>query len=123
MVLNQEAADYFERLQARDEVGTAFLDSLKSLGACQVKGDLRRYRAPYAIAHGVVFAAATGMSEIHYLLPPEFVRKALASGGHDSPVGRGWVAFTLFRADWPRVDVDFWSLKAYDSARSYADWR
>jgi hypothetical protein len=44
--------------------------------------------------------------------------RALASGA--APYlgcGDQWVSFTLFRDDWPKVDLEFWARKAYVAAR------
>jgi len=44
--------------------------------------------------------------------------RALASGGVTFPeCGPEWVSFTLFRSDWPKVDIEFWARKAYVAAR------
>ena len=32
-------------------------------------------------------------------------------------LGMDWVSFSLFEADWPAVDLPFWTLRAYAAAR------
>ena len=44
--------------------------------------------------------------------------RAVASGAMPYPeFGNEWVWFTLFRDDWPKVDLEFWARKAYVAAR------
>jgi hypothetical protein len=66
----------------------------------------------------VIFAFAEGMSRLAFRLNESLVPRAIASGAEPlAECGSEWVAFTLFRPDWPEVDTAFWALKAYDCAR------
>ena len=58
------------------------------------------------------------MSVIGFRLDERMKARALASGGSPYPeCGNDWVSFTLFRDDWPKVDLEFWARKAYVAAR------
>jgi hypothetical protein len=117
MFLNSQIEEFFKSKQAHDEVGAAFTDSLKKLGKYQLLGNLQRFEAPYAVAFNVIFGGATDMCHVHYFLDPEHLQIALKSGAEASPISKEWIRFTLFRSEWPKVDLQFWSLKAYDAAR------
>jgi len=67
---------------------------------------------------GVVFAVAYGMSQVGFRLDKAFKERALETGGFDTiEVGSDWVAFELFRTNYPAVDLPFWACKAYLIAR------
>jgi hypothetical protein len=43
---------------------------------------------------------------------------ALKSGAEAmAKMGTDWVRFELYRPDWPKPDLPFWSLRAYANAR------
>ena len=66
----------------------------------------------------VVFAVAHGMSRIGFRLDETFKARALETGGQDAvEVGPAWVAFEVFRSNYPAVDLRFWVRKAYLIAR------
>jgi len=118
MLLNPEAEQYFASLYARDEVGTALIDSLKRLGEYEVRGDLRIYRAPYAVTKDVVFCGAAGTSDTFWRLRPSDRRIALDTGAEAAAIGLDWVRIQLFRIDHPAPDPFYWALRAYDFART-----
>ena len=67
---------------------------------------------------GIIFAVAIGMNVVAFRLDERMKTRALASGGAPYPeCGDEWVAFTLFRDDWPKIDLEFWARKAYVAAR------
>ncbi len=54
------------------------------------------------------------MDTIGFRLDDRMKARALTSGGAPyQECGSQWVAFTLFRNDWPKVDIEFWARKAY----------
>jgi hypothetical protein len=115
---NADAEQFFLTRFARDEVGTAFIESLGRLGEYEVRGDLRIYRSPYAVTADVVFSGASGMADTFWRLDPEDHAIALACGAEQAEIGAEWVRITLFRANWPKPDLDHWALRAYVFARS-----
>lgn len=118
-IANPEAERHFAGLCARDEVGTAFIESLQGLGEYELRGDLRVFRSPYAVTAGTVFGGAAGMAQVYYCLRPDDCAIALRCGADPAgQLGPGWVCFTLFRANWPRPDLKHWALRAYDFARN-----
>lgn len=114
---NPEAEEFFANRYARDEVGTAFMDSLKPLGEYEIKGDLRIYRAPYAVTRDIVFGGASDMCDVYYRLRPGDYEIAIATGGAACSLGEGWAKFTLYRPGWPKFDLEHWAHRAYDFAR------
>jgi hypothetical protein len=57
---------------------------------------------------------------IGFRLDERMKSRALASGGTLFPeCGPDWVSFTLFRDDWPGIDLEFWARKAYVAAREF----
>jgi hypothetical protein len=116
-LLNPEAEAFFLARSARDEVGTAFVDSLKVLGEYEVRGDLGSYKSPYAVTADVVFGGAAGMSHVFYRLGQEDVEVALQTGAERAETGPNWVRIELFRADWPKPDLVHWARRAYVFAR------
>ena len=113
-----EAEKFFLTRSARDEVGTEFLQSLKRLGEYEVCGDLRNYKAPYAVTAQIVFCGAAGSADTFWRLRPKDHTIALATGGDPAEIGSEWVRIALFRPDWPKPDIAYWALRAYDFART-----
>jgi len=119
-ILNPEAEQFFLARSARDEVGTALIDSLRPLGEYELRGDLRLYKSPHAVTSGFVFCGAAGTSDTFWRLRPADHRIALATGAEQATIGPEWVRISLFRPDWPRPDLGHWALRAYDFARTGA---
>src|SRR5206468_10155796 len=108
-----DAEEFFKCRQARDEVGTLFIQSLRRLGDYELRGDLRAFRAPYAVSNEFVFGGASSMNVIYYSLDAADRRIALATGAEAADLGDDWVKFLVFRAGWPRPDLEHWALAAY----------
>jgi len=65
-----------------------------------------------------IFALGLGQRSACFRLPRALRKTALASGASRAPeLGTEWVSFSLFKADWPAVDLPFWTLRAYAAAR------
>ena len=118
MLVNPDAERFFLERSARDEVGTALIESLKPLGEYEVRGELRRYKSPYAVTANIVFCGAAGTSDTYWRLRAEDVGIALATGAEQAPLGADWVKIPLFRPKWPKPDLGHWALRAYDYART-----
>ena len=117
-LLNPEAEAFFLGHSARDEVGTAFIESLQPLGEYEIRGDVRIYKSPYSVTNNVVFGGGAGTSHVFYRLAPEDRDIALKTGAEQSELGPEWVRLELFRPNWPKPDLTHWARRAYVSARS-----
>ena len=117
-VLNPEAEQFFLARSARDEVGSAFMDSLKPLGEYEIRGELRTYKSPYAVTAHIVFGGAAGTSHISYRLGLDDRDIALTTGAENSEIGPEWVRLELFRPNWPKPDLTHWARRAYVFART-----
>ena len=110
---------HIQGLSAHSDIVDALATALRPLGDVQrFCPDPQGYRYEVASTRGIIFAVALGMNTIGFRLDEPMKSRALASGGAPFPeCGPEWVSFTLFRDDWPRIDLDFWARKAYVAAR------
>jgi hypothetical protein len=120
--INRHVLDHIADLSAHSDVAEALTVALKSLGDVQVFcPDPRTYRYVVAATKGVIFSVAVGMNTIGVRLDERMKDRAMASGAVPYPeCGDEWVSFTLFREDWPKVDLEFWARQAYVAARAVA---
>ena len=80
-----------------------------SFGSC-------RYVA--LITDGRVFSLAHGQRFVCFRVRGAQQVIALESGGMAKPeLGAGWMEFQLYRPSHPKVDLRFWTLRAYEAAR------
>jgi hypothetical protein len=117
--INREVLNHIEGLSAHSDVADALATALKPLADIRLfcPGP-QQYRYVVASTKGVIFALALGMNTIGFRLDERMKARALASGGMPYPeCGDKWASFTLFRDDWPKVDLEFWARKAYVAAR------
>lgn len=117
--INRQVLNHIESLSAHSDIAEAFMGALKPLGDVQIFcPDWQQYRYVIASTRGIIMALAVGMNAIAFRLDERMRDRALASGGVPyAECGKEWVSFTLFRDDWPRIDVEFWARKAYVAAR------
>jgi hypothetical protein len=117
--INRQVLDYLDGLSAHSDVAGALSAALKPLGDVQMFcPDWRQYRYVVASTKGIIMALAVGMDTIGFRLDERMKARAFASGGVPYPeCGGQWVSFTLFRDDWPKIDIEFWARKAYVAAR------
>lgn len=118
MLRNPDAVQFFSALQAHSDVAGELLASLEKLGEFECRDSGGQYAAPYVVTAGIVFCGAAGMSETFWRLRPEDKDVAIATGAAPAPIGPEWVTITLFRSNWPKPDLSFWALRAYDYART-----
>ena len=112
---NHPVLDYLSGRSAHSDVADVLQIAIAPLGAAHTYcPDPHSYRYLVAYANDTVFSYAEDMNTIAFRLSPDFKHKAIKTGGAavDS-IGHDWVAFELFRSDWPEVDVRFWARKAY----------
>jgi len=117
--INREVLNHIDGLSAHSDIAEALATALKPLGDVQLfSPDWQQYRYVAASTKGVIIALALGMNTIGFRLDQRMKARALASGAMPYPeCGNEWVSFTLFRDDWPKVDLEFWARKAYVAAR------
>jgi len=116
---NRPVLRHIEGLSAHSDFVEALATALKPLGDVQIFcPDSQQYRYVVASTKGIIIALAVGMNTTGFRLDERMKARALASGGVTFPeCGPEWVSFTLFRDDWPRIDLEFWARKAYVAAR------
>jgi hypothetical protein len=104
---------------AHSDVADALIEAVKPLGDIQMFcPDPNEYRYVIVSTNGVIFGFSIGMNTIAFRLDERLKSRALVTGGMACPeCGDDWVSFILFRNDWPKIDRQFWALKAYDHAR------
>ena len=117
--VNRQVLGHVEGLSAHSDVADALTIALKPLGDVQpFCPNPQQYRYVVASTRGVIFALALGMDTTGFRLDERMKTRALASEGAPFPeCGNEWVSFTLFRDDWPKIDLEFWARKAYLAAR------
>ena len=117
--INRQVLNHVEGLSAHSDVVEALGAALEPLGDVRVFcPDSLQYRYAAAFTKGIIIALALGMNRIAFRLNERMRDRALASGGVPyAECGKEWVSFTLFRDDWPKIDVEFWARKAYVAAR------
>jgi len=117
--INRQVLDYLGGRSAHSDVVEALGAALEPLGDVQVFcPDIQQYRYVVASTKGIIIALAVGMDTVGFRLDDRMKTRALASGGAPySECGDQWVSFTLFRSDWPKIDIEFWARKAYVAAR------
>jgi hypothetical protein len=117
--INRQVLDHLENLSAHSDVVEALGVALEPLGDVLIFcPDIQQYRYVVASTKGIIIALAVGMNTIGFRLDERMKARALASGGVPYPqCGDQWVSFTLFRDDWPKIDIEFWARKAYVAAR------
>jgi len=117
--INRQVLDHLEPLSAHSDVAEALSAAVEPLGDVQIFcPDLQQYQYVVASTKGIIIALAVGMNTVGFRLDDRMKTHALASGGVPYPeCGKRWVSFTLFRSDWPKVDIEFWARNAYVAAR------
>jgi hypothetical protein len=117
--INRQVLNHIESLSAHSDIAEALMGALEPLGDVQIFcPDWQQYRYVVASTKGIIIALAVGMDAIAFRLDERMRPRALVSGGVPyTECGKEWVSFTLFRDDWPKIDVEFWARKAYVAAR------
>jgi len=80
------------------------------------------YKYVALITNRTVFALGIGANSVCYRVPGQLHGTALTTGAVEaSEIGRDWVRFELFRADWPAPDLLFWTLRSYAAVRNSSE--
>ena len=117
--INRQVLNYLNDKSAHSDVVDSLIAGANSLGDVQFYcPDPAEYRYFVVSTKGAIIAIALGMDTVAFRLDERMKARALESGGALlSECGNEWVSFTLFRDDWPTVDVEFWARTAYAAAR------
>ena len=117
--VNKPVLAHLQEKSAHSDVADALIAAVKPLGDVQLFcPNYHQYRYVAASTKSVIFGCAMGMNTIAFRLDEWIKSRALATGATACrECGDDWVSFTLFRDDWPKVDLEFWARKAYVSAR------
>ena len=118
--VNADVLRYVAGKSAHSDVGEALAEAVSSLGDVQrFCPDPSQYRYVLVSTMGVVFGFAAGMDSVGLRVGSSNLERAKHTGANDAlRIGEDWSAFTLFRSDWPEVDLKFWARKAYAFARA-----
>jgi hypothetical protein len=114
---NRLVFNYIKNLHAHDGVSETLIKSLKPCGDVQVFSP-DSYRYLTVSTQGIIFGFAVGMDTIAFRLNKRMKEVALKTGAKAIPqCGEDWVNLWPSECDWPRVDYEFWALKAYVNVR------
>ncbi len=116
---NRAVLAHVEGKSAHSDIVDVLAAAVKPLGDVQLFcPDWQQYRYVVASTKGVIFGCALGMDTIAFRLDERLKTRALTTGASDYPAcGQDWVCFIPFRTDWPKIDFEFWALKAYVHGR------
>jgi hypothetical protein len=117
---NRPVFDYIKNCHAHSDIVEPLIAATKPLGDAQIfsPGD---YRYVTVSTSRIIFGFAIGTNVIAFRLNGQMKERAIITGGAAFPLcGSDWVSFEPFRCEWPRVDFEFWALKAYVRAREMA---
>jgi len=100
---------------AHSDVTEALMIAIAPLGDAKTFcPDSSNYQYLAVYANDTIFAYAINLQTVAFRLSPTFKHRAIKTGGETlENLENGWVAFDIFRSDWPEVDIEFWARKAY----------
>ena len=116
---NRKVFDYIKNLSCHGDIAQALTRSMKPCGDVQIYSpDIKHFRYVTVSTQKIIFGFGIGMDTIAFRLNKKMKAIAVQTGGKPFPeCGDDWVSFEPFRCDWPRVDLEFWALKAYLNIR------
>jgi hypothetical protein len=116
---NRVVHEYLKNLSAHPDLVEMLLRALKVCGDVQVfSPNIRQSRYVTLSTQRIIFGFAIGTNTIAFKLSEKMKAIALQTGAKLYPeCGTDWVQFPMFRGDWPKVDLEFWVLKAYLNVR------
>jgi|SRR5450756_1356192 len=118
--MNRLVYDHFKNLHAHSDIVEPLTKAVKPLGDVQVFSP-DSYRYLTVSTQGIIFGFAAGMDTIAFRLNQRMKEIAIETGAEAYPeCGADWVSFLPFRSDWPKIDFEFWALKAYVNIREIA---
>ena len=116
---NHDIMMFLQAKSAHSDLADVLVEAVAPLGDVQLySSEPANYGYIVLTTQDVVFAVAYGMSQIGLRLDETFKGRALETGGlNATEIGLDWVAFEMFRTNYPAVDLLFWARKAYLIAR------
>jgi len=114
---NRPVYHHIKNLGAHSDIAELLTKSLKRCGDVQVFSP-DDYRYLTVSTQRIIFGFAIGMDTIAFRLNQKMRAIAMETGGKLFPeCGEDWVRFLPFRGDYPKIDFEFWALKAYVNIR------
>jgi len=114
---NRLVFNYIKNLHAHSDIVIPLIESVKPLGDVQIFSP-EIYRYLTVSTQGIIFGFAVEMDTIAFRLSKQMKEIALETGAKAFPeCGADWVNLLPFRGDWPKIDFEFWALKAYVNIR------
>jgi hypothetical protein len=114
---NKVVYEYLKAFHAHPDLSELLIKAAtKSCGDIQVSYQERAddYGPCMVSTDGIIIGFAIGMNSIAFKAGEKMLPIANSTGGEACPeCGPNWMAFKPFRGDWPKVDLEFWVLKAY----------
>ena len=116
---NRVVYEHLKKFSAHPDLVEYLLRALKVCGDVQVfSPDIGQCRYVTLSTQRIIFGFAIGMNTIAFKLSEKMKVIAFQTGATPSQeCGPDWVELPIFRGDWPRVDLEFWMLKAYLNIR------
>jgi hypothetical protein len=111
---NQVVYEYLKRYSAHPDLVEILFRALNVCGDVQVfSPDISKCCFVTLSTQRIIFGFAIGTNTIAFMLSEKMKAIALQTGAKPCPeCGTDWVELPMFRGDWPRVDLEFWMLKA-----------
>ncbi len=118
---NSDVIEYLREHQpsCHDDTAEALLRAAEGCGEwVAYSPSFAQYRYVALVTNRRIFALGIGQRSVCYRLPQAFRTTAVQTGAAIAgEIGPDWIRFDLFRSEWPRPDLAFWTLRAYACAR------
>ena len=114
---NRAVFDHIKNRHCHSDVGEALIQAMKPCGDVQLfqPGSCRYLTVS---TQKIIFGFAIEMDTLAFRLNKKMRAIAIETGGKPfTECGEDWIKFLPFRCDWPKIDFEFWALKAYLSIR------
>jgi hypothetical protein len=114
---NRAVFDYIKNIHCHPDLAETLAKAIKPCGDVQIfePGNCGYFTVS---TQRIIFGFAIEMDTIAFRLNKKMRAIAIQTGGKPFPeCGDDWVSFVPFRCDWPKVDLEFWALKAYLNVR------
>jgi hypothetical protein len=111
---------YLKNLSAHPDLSEILVKSVRPLGDVQIYSpDFSNCRYVTVSTQRIIFGFAIGTNTIAFRLNDRMKAVAIKTGEKTFPeCGADWVEFSFGgRGEWPKIDWDFWALKAYVNIR------
>ena len=114
---NRAVFNYIKNFHCHSDIGEMLIKSMKPCGDVQIfEPDSYRYLT--VSTQKIIISFSIEMDTIAFRLNEKMKAIAIETGGKPFPeCGEDWIKFLPFRSDWPKIDFEFWALKAYLNIR------